>query len=72
MSIQVLGLAIALAHWNRAIVVTALAYLIIYTSLALYWSPRLPEPMLGTGILVLTACVFAVILSALFPYRARH
>jgi len=31
MSIQVLGLGIALAHWNRAIIVTALAYLIIYT-----------------------------------------
>lgn len=72
MSIQVLGLGIALAHWSRAIIATALAYLAIYTSLALYWSPRLPEPMLGTGILVLTACVFAVILSALFSYRARH
>ena len=72
MSIQVLGLGVALSSWIRGVWVLAICYVLIYAGLAIYWSPQLPDPLIGAGILVLTASIFAVILAILFSHRARR
>lgn len=72
MSIQVLGLGVALSSWIRGVWVLAASYVLTYTALAIYWSPQLPDPLIGASILVLTASIFSVILAILFSHRARR
>jgi len=72
MSLQILGLGIALSAWRRGVVVMAAFYAISYTCLAIYWTPQLEYTQEAQIIVIIAASFFAVILSYLFARRARQ
>lgn len=72
MSIQILGLGIALSAWPKAVQATALAYAIGYIALVSYWSGQLEHVLTPQIVVMIAACGFGVLLTILFSRRARQ
>lgn len=72
MSLQVLGLGIALSATYTGVVLMAGAYATSYVWAVTYWRDYIEVSLIGPAILVLAVCVFAVIMTVTFSASGRR
>ncbi|OLF71051.1 hypothetical protein AWH62_13400 [Maricaulis sp. W15] len=72
MSVQMLGLGVALSSQLRGVAIASTAYAGSYVANVIYWADVVPYPVVGPTIVLLAGCVFAVVLSIAFSISARR
>lgn len=72
MSLHIIVLGVALAHFPWAVMFAATGYAVSYLTLTVMWWSTAEHPMLGQSIMVVACCLFGWIMAIMLSMRARR